>query len=118
MAQSATLPNIELQQSTRDFLTSGPKKLLIGGGWVEAASGETFASVNPATGDELVQVASAGKADVDEAVKAARQAFESDSWRDMSGVDRGNLLWKIADLMEAHTQELAELETLDNGKTF
>jgi acyl-CoA reductase-like NAD-dependent aldehyde dehydrogenase len=118
MAQSATLPNVELQQSTRDFLTSGPKKLFIGGGWVDAASGETFASVNPATGDELVQIASAGNDDVDQAVKAAREAFESDAWRNMSGVDRGNLLWKIADLMEAHTQELAELETLDNGKTI
>lgn len=117
MAQSLTLPaDVQLQQSTLDFLR-GPKKLLIGGQWVDAASGETFATLNPATGEELAQVAAAGKPDVDRAVGAARQAFEG-PWSQLSGTQRGDLLWKIADLLEAHTQEFAELETLDNGKTL
>jgi len=118
MAQSIALPDVELQQATRDFLASGPKKLLIGGEWVDATSGETFATINPAIGQELVQIAAGGKEDIDHAVVAARKAFEQGSWPQMSGTERGNLLWKIADVMEAHTQELAELETLDNGKTI
>lgn len=118
MAQSPALPaDVQLEQATLEFLRSGPKKLLIGGQWVDAASGETFASINPATGEELVHVAAAGKEDVDRAVQAARTAYEG-PWSKLSGAERGTLLWKIADIIEAHTQELAELETLDNGKTF
>jgi acyl-CoA reductase-like NAD-dependent aldehyde dehydrogenase len=113
-----TLPaDVQLHEDTLTFLNSGPRKLLIGGQWIDAASGETFAAINPATGEELVQVASAGADDVDQAAQAARATFEG-TWSQWSGVDRGNLLWKIADLIEAHGQELAELETLDNGKTF
>ncbi len=118
MAQSLTLPaDVQLQEGTLGFLRSGPKKLLIGGQWVDAASGETFATVNPATGEELTQAAAAGKEDVDRAVRAARAAFEG-PWSKLGGSERGNLLWKIADVLEAHTQELAELETLDNGKAI
>ena len=106
----------QLQAETRAFLADGPKRLLIGGEWVPAASGETFASLNPATGQPLIDVALAGEADVDQAVQAARRAFESGDWAAMSGAERGNLLWKVADLLEQHADELAELETLDNGK--
>ena len=106
----------QLLASTQSFLQGSPKKLLIGGEWVTAAGGQTFATLNPATGETLAQVALAGEADVDLAVQAARRAFESDAWQAMSGADRGNLLWRVADLMEQHADELAELETLDNGK--
>ncbi|RPI31649.1 MAG: aldehyde dehydrogenase family protein [Chloroflexota bacterium] len=109
-------PEINLQPGTLQFLQSGPKRLLINGEWVDALSGETFASVNPANGEELAQVALAGVEDVDMAVHAARAAFEHGPWREMSGEERGRLLWKAADLIEAYTDELAELETLDNGK--
>ncbi len=109
-------PEVNLQGSTQEFLNQGPKRLLIGNEWVPAASGETFETVNPATGQTLAQVALAGPEDVDRAVQAARQAFENGPWRKLSGEERGQLLWKLADLVEANAQELAELETLDNGK--
>jgi aldehyde dehydrogenase (NAD+) len=90
--------------------------MLIDGKWVNSASGKTFETINPATGDTICQVAEGDKADVDLAVKAARRAFESDAWGRMSATERGRLLYKLADAIEANTQELAALETLDNGK--
>ncbi|CAN0423407.1 unnamed protein product, partial [Phaeothamnion confervicola] len=97
---------------------AGVQKLLINGEWVEAASGKTFETFNPATGEVLAEVAEADKEDVDRAVKAARAAFENPSWRDMTPSKRGQLLWKLADLLEARTDEFARLECLDNGKPF
>lgn len=93
-----------------------PGKLLIGSEWVEAEN--TFATVNPATGEVLAQVSEASAADVDRAVQAARHAFDdvSGPWRKMSASQRGRLIWKLADLIEEHIDELAEIETLDNGK--
>lgn len=105
-----------LQPGTQAFLAAGPKRLLIGGEWLPAAGGETFATLNPADGTPLVEVALAGAADVDRAVTAARAAFESGPWPALTGSERGNLLWRVADLIEQHADELAELETLDNGK--
>jgi aldehyde dehydrogenase (NAD+) len=93
-------------------------KLLINNRWVEAASGKSFPTTNPATGDEICQVAEADKADVDMAVKAARKAFEGGPWRKMSAAERGRLLNKLADLIETHADELARLESLDNGKPY
>ena len=94
-----------------------PKRLLIGGEWVDAASGKTFPSIDPATGDTIAEVAEADAADVDRAVKAAREAFEKGPWYwTMTPSERGRALWKLADLMEEHIDELAELESLDNGK--
>src|SRR5580698_10073280 len=94
-------------------------KLLINGQWIPSASGKTFGTVNPSTGDEICQVAEADAADVDLAVKAARAAFHPKSpWRRMSAADRGKLLNKLADLMEKHADELARLESLDNGKPY
>lgn len=90
--------------------------MLIGGKWVDSVSGKTFATTNPATGETICQVAEADKADVDLAVKAARKAFEEGPWRKTSGTDRGRLLNKLADLIEKNQEELAALETLDNGK--
>jgi aldehyde dehydrogenase (NAD+) len=91
-------------------------RLLIDGKWVDAASGKTFATMNPATGEEIARVAEADKADVDKAVAAARRAFDAGPWSKISAAERGNLLWKLADLVEQHKEELAALETLDNGK--
>ncbi len=115
MTHSFSFPGVELHPNTLQFLESGPKKLLIGGEWVAAASGETFETVNPANGWVLGQVALAGEAEVEAAVIAARKAFEG-VWGKVNGAERGALLWKLADLIEKNIQELAELETLDNGK--
>src|ERR1700724_1749057 len=91
-------------------------KLLINGKWVDAASGKTFATYNPATGEVLANVAAGDKEDIDRAVKAARAAFETGPWSNISPSERGRLRWKLADLLEKHTEEFAQLESLDNGK--
>ncbi|GCE47185.1 aldehyde dehydrogenase (NAD+)/phenylacetaldehyde dehydrogenase [Thermosporothrix hazakensis] len=98
------------------FLQQRPVKMLIGGEWVEAASGKTFSSLNPATGEVLAEVAEGESEDINRAVAAARNAFESGAWPKMTPSQRGALLWKLADLLEQHAEEFAELETLDNGK--
>jgi len=90
--------------------------MLIGGQWVDAQSGKTFDTYNPATGEVLARVAEGDRADIDLAVKAARKAFEDGPWPQMLPAQRSKLLWRLADLMEIHQQDLAELETLDNGK--
>jgi len=94
------------------------QKMFIGGRWVAAASGKTFPTLNPATGEVLCQVAEGDKADIDLAVKAARKAFESGPWSRMNASDRGRLMNKLADAIEANREELATLESLDNGKPY
>jgi aldehyde dehydrogenase (NAD+) len=91
-------------------------KMLIGGKWCDSQSGKTFETVNPATEEVITEVAEGDAPDIDQAVKSARKAFESGPWRTMDARDRGRLLNKLADLIESHSDELAELETLDNGK--
>jgi aldehyde dehydrogenase (NAD+) len=91
-------------------------RLLIDGRWVDAASGKTFATLDPSTGREIAQVAEADREDVDRAVAAARRAFDDGPWSRMSAAERGRLLYRLADLLEANLEELAALETLDNGK--
>ena len=93
-----------------------PGKLFIGGKWVDAASGKTFATSNPATGETLAQLAEADERDAGAAVAAARRAFETGPWPEMSASDRGRLLWKVGDLIDKYNEELGTLETLDNGK--
>src|SRR6202011_707955 len=93
-------------------------KLLINGQWVNSASGKTFPTINPARGEELARIAEADAADVDKAVAAARAAFEKGAWRKMAASQRGNLMFKLADLIEKHLDELAQLEALDNGKPY
>ncbi len=93
-------------------------QLLINNRWVNAASGKTFPTINPATGEEICQVAEAGAADVNAAVKAARTAFERGPWRRMGASERGRLLNKLADLIEKNADEIAQLESLDNGKPY
>jgi phenylacetaldehyde dehydrogenase len=108
---------IEVSPNVKGFLQK-PLRLLIDGAWVEAASGKTFAVENPATGEVLVHVAEGEREDVDRAVKAARAAFTAGPWTTMAPTQRARLLWKLADLMEQHLEELAQLESLDNGKPF
>jgi aldehyde dehydrogenase (NAD+) len=93
-----------------------PDKLYIGGAWVDASSGARFPTYNPSTGEVLAEVAEAGEADVDAAVRAARAAFQDPGWRRMDAADRGALLWRIADRLEAHGEQLLALEVLNNGK--
>ncbi len=98
-----------------DFLRT-PKKLLIGGKWMPAKSGKTFETINPSNEEVLALIAEGDKADVDEAVKAARKAFDEGAWPNMGPHQRARLMLKIAELIDQHADELAELETLDNGK--
>lgn len=109
-----------MSSASKQKITKAPKvsnqKLFINGKWVNSISGKTFATLNPATGQEICQVAEADSADVDLAVKAARKAFESGPWKKMSAAERGRRINKLADLTEKNLQELAALESLDNGK--
>jgi acyl-CoA reductase-like NAD-dependent aldehyde dehydrogenase len=91
--------------------------MLIDGEWVEAASGQTFATLDPASGEDIGQVAFAGAEDVERAVKAARKAFDEGPWTTkMTPPERAGVIYRIADLMEQHAEELAQIESLDNGK--
>ena len=92
------------------------KKMFIGGSWADASGGETFETLDPATGETIALVPEASKADVDAAVDAARAAFESSEWRGLTPAARAAMLWKVGDLIAANVRELAELETLDQGK--
>jgi phenylacetaldehyde dehydrogenase len=100
----------------RDFLAQPAKQHLIGGTWVAASCGRSFATHDPASGKQLAELAEGTVADVDDAVRAARRAFESAAWRGMTPALRGRLLWRIAEAIDTHADELAELETLDQGK--
>jgi aldehyde dehydrogenase (NAD+) len=93
-------------------------KLLINNQWVDPSEGKSFDTLNPATGEVIAKVAEASAADVDKAVKAARRALESPPWGTMDAVDRGRLLFRLADLIEKNAEELAVLESLNCGKTI
>src|ERR1700732_3007406 len=105
----------QIHPRVADFIEK-PRKMLINGKWVDAASRKTFPTYNPATGEVLAQVAEGDREDIEQAVKAARQAFDHGPWRRMTASERGRLMWKLADLLEANTEEFAYLESLDNGK--
>lgn len=104
-----------LNEKVERFL-SGKKKLFINGEFVESKSQKTFDTYNPATGEVLACVFEAGTEDIDHAVKAARKAFDEGRWSKMSASERSRLMYKLADLIEKNSEELAQLETLDNGK--
>jgi phenylacetaldehyde dehydrogenase len=106
---------IQIDSRVSDFVAK-PRKMLVDGKWVNAVSGKTFPTYNPATGEVLAQVAEGDRADIDLAVKAARKAFDSGPWSRLTASERGRLVWKLADLLEEHIEEFATLETLDNGK--
>lgn len=109
--------NSPVPESLQSFLSS-PKKMLIGGKWVEAKSGKTFDVYDPATDQVVAQAAEGEAADVELAVAAARKAFDQGPWSKMGGSERSRLIWKIGELIEEHADELAQIETLDNGKPF
>jgi aldehyde dehydrogenase (NAD+) len=92
------------------------QQMLIGGKWVNSVSGKTFETVNPYDGSVICRVAEGDKADIDLAVKAARKALEEGPWGRMNASERGLLLHRLADAIESHKDELAALESLDNGK--
>jgi aldehyde dehydrogenase (NAD+) len=104
-----------LKEKVEQFL-SGVKKLYINGEFVKSASEKTFNTPNPATGEVLATVYEAQEEDIDRAVKAARDAFDNGPWSKMTPAQRSRLMYKLADLMEENKEELAQLETLDNGK--
>jgi aldehyde dehydrogenase (NAD+) len=104
-----------LQTPTQAAVVPSVTRLLINNRWVPSESGKTFPTINPSTGEEICQVAEADAVDVDKAVAAARAAFEG-PWRKLRASERGRLLHRLADLIEANADELARLETLDNGK--
>ena len=117
MATLAAPPVLDSRLSpAASAFVSGTHQMLIDGKFTAASSGKTFPVYNPATGDEICQVPEADHVDVDKAVHAARRAFDSGTWPTMSPSKRGQLLWKLADLLEQHTAEFAELEAFDNGK--
>ena len=105
----------ELNPAVVKFLSNAPKKMLINGEFVAAKSGKTFDTINPATGEVIVKVCEADKADIDLAVKSARKAFEG-PWKKFTPYQREMLLHKLANLIEKNADEFAQLETLDNGK--
>src|SRR5262245_14886115 len=96
----------------------GETRLFINNEWIDPLDGAFFETLNPATGEAIASVAQGGAADIDRAVKAARRALESPPYSTMDAADRGRLLLRLADLVEAHAQELAQLESLNGGKTI
>jgi phenylacetaldehyde dehydrogenase len=95
-----------------------PRQLFINGQWTDAASGKTFETPNPATGDTLAKIAEGDAEDIDRAVRAARKAFDEGPWGRITPSERGRIIWRIGDLILEHAEELAQLESLDNGKPY
>ena len=112
---ATVLSSVHMDDKVTNYISKN-RKMLINGQWVEAASGKTFPTYNPATGEVLARVAEGDREDIDRAVKAARAAFETGPWSKMTPSERGRLIWKLGDLLEQNLEEFAELEMLDNGK--
>src|SRR5271170_6908789 len=95
-----TTTTTALPHQVQKFLSGGPKKMYLGGKWVESVSGKTFKTMNPATGEPLAQVCEATEADVELAVAFARKAFEAGLWAKVNPAEKAKILWRIADLIE------------------
>ena len=108
---------VTLDRRVEEFI-GAPRQLFINGQWADAASGKTFETPNPATGETLARIAEGDAEDINRAVRAARKAFEDGPWSRMTPSERGRIIWRIGDLILEHTDELAQLESLDNGKPF
>jgi phenylacetaldehyde dehydrogenase len=108
---------VTLDRNVEEFIGT-PRQLFINGQWVDAASGRTFETPNPATGETLARVAEGDAEDINRAVRAARAAIDDGPWSRMTPSERGRIVWKIGDLILEHVDELAQLESLDNGKPF
>ena len=113
---AVTETRMDIPDSVKPFLGPKPKQLWIDGAWVDADDGRTFETINPATEEVLAHVALAGAPDVDRAVRAARTAFDDGRWSDLPPRHKEAMLRRLADVIDAHAEELAILETLDNGK--
>jgi acyl-CoA reductase-like NAD-dependent aldehyde dehydrogenase len=114
MTTAAALPET-LSDAARSF-AAGPHRLLIGGERIEAADGRTFDTFDPSSGRAIAPVAYAGAEDVDRAVRAAREAFDDGRWSRIAAAERTSAMLALADVIDAHADELAQLESLDNGK--
>jgi phenylacetaldehyde dehydrogenase len=108
---------VTLDENVKTFIDT-PRQMFINGHWAEAASGKTFETPNPATGETLARIAEGDAEDINRAVRAARAAFEDGPWSRMTPSERGRIIWRIGDLILEHVDELAQLESLDNGKPF
>ncbi len=108
---------VTVDQTVEQF-TASPRQLFINGQWTDADSGKTFETPNPATGDTLAKIAEGDAEDIDRAVKAARKAFDEGPWGRITPSERGRIIWRIGDLILEHAEELAQLESLDNGKPY
>jgi phenylacetaldehyde dehydrogenase len=107
---------VTIDRNVEQFIAA-PRQMFIDGQWVDAASGKTFDTPNPATGETLAKVAEGDAEDINRAVRAARAAFDG-PWGRMTPSERGRIIWRIGDLILEHVDELAQLESLDNGKPF
>jgi phenylacetaldehyde dehydrogenase len=107
--------SIPVAENVSQFVAKA-RQMLINGEWVNAASGKTFPTYNPATGEILAHVAEGDKRDIDRAVTSARAAFDKGPWRKLSPSERGRLVWRLAELLEKRAEEFAQLECLDQGK--
>src|ERR1700733_9137433 len=108
---------VTVDQTVEQF-TASPRQLFINGQRTDAASGKSFETPNPATGDTLARIAEGDAEDIDRAVRAARKAFDEGPWGRITPSERGRIIWRIGDLILEHAEELAQLESLDNGKPY
>jgi phenylacetaldehyde dehydrogenase len=108
---------VTVDRNVEEF-TATARQLFINGQWTAAASGKTFATPNPATGQTLANVAEGDAEDINRAVAAARAAFDDGPWSRLTPSERGRIIWRIGDLILEHAEELAQLESLDNGKPY
>src|SRR6202050_1432238 len=114
---TAVLKQPLISTAVTQFLAA-PKRMLINGKWMSAASGKMFEVRDPATGRVIAQVAEGDREDVDAAVRAARQAFDAGPWQKMTPSERSKIIWRIGDLISKYTDELAEIESIENGKSM
>jgi phenylacetaldehyde dehydrogenase len=108
-------PDYLLRDDVQKFIDR-PKKLFINGQWHDSIKGETLEVYDPAVGTKICTVAAGDAEDVDRAVAAARHAFDEGPWSKLNPSERGRLVWRLADLLEEHADEFAQIDALDNGK--
>src|SRR5579863_3165415 len=105
-----------VQAEVKNFLSSQPLKMFIGGRWVDSSSGKAFETRDPGDGKVIAKVAEGDARDIDLAVNAARQAFDKSGWATMPANDRAVVLHRLADLIDKHRDIIAQIESLDVGK--
>uniref|UniRef100_A0A3B3YR79 Aldehyde dehydrogenase domain-containing protein n=1 Tax=Poecilia mexicana TaxID=48701 RepID=A0A3B3YR79_9TELE len=108
----------QVEKNINNMTVKIPHQLFINGEFVDAEGGKTYKTINPTDGTAICEVSLAQISDVDKAVAAAKEAFESGEWGKMNPRDRGRLIYKLADLMEEHQDELATIEAMDSGAVY